>query len=209
MNQKTSPWVQVVVTVLTVLGSIVVAWLTTGAKFEQQLNGSHEAVVKLRENMDRLQTDVEGLREDVTRARESVKPIDELLRSVHLQSRWRILYEHDRDGVKLSGSLEDLITAVRQGLPVRVRISGSEGPLAFDADWAWISGSTVYAQNTRQIAVGDDDRGNVVHQENAYHFFLLVSSTGMSHVARWSVGEHANRGGELRRYAAAWFAPLP
>ncbi|NNF06144.1 MAG: hypothetical protein HKN21_05235 [Candidatus Eisenbacteria bacterium] len=68
------------------------------------------------------------------------------VRPVPVNPTWVSVYEHDAEGVTLSGSKEALIEAVRAGQPIRVYWAGRRVEHATDAGFLTILQGEVFAQ---------------------------------------------------------------
>jgi hypothetical protein len=122
---------------------------------------------------------------------------------------WTVVYAHDVDGTRTDGNLDQLIQLVEDGYPIRFAMLESYGTAVADAQWVYVRNGTVYAENTANISDGfQDDR--LIFQDDAYHWYVTVSTKGDRDMSRWKVGEHAPGGpGHTRdRISLRWFAEL-
>ena len=122
---------------------------------------------------------------------------------------WTMLYAHDANCNATGGDLTKLIEAVGRGHPVRF-LSNEAGEVAVaDAQWVYVRNTIVFAENTANVSAGFlGDR--LVFQEDAFHWFVAVSTRGDRDMSRWKVGEHTPGGpGHTHdRVALQWFAEL-
>lgn len=78
-EKSSSGLVQVAMTLITVAGSLGVAWITTGAKFESELNKSQETVNALRQQVEQFNSTIKPTIESLTKQQdEANKKITEL-----------------------------------------------------------------------------------------------------------------------------------
>jgi hypothetical protein len=77
-----------------------------------------------------------------------------------------------------------------------------------DAQWVFVDGNTVHATNIDQISLTKDAVGNYKYFEDAYHYYVLVNSTGFHHAARiYLDGRKGHITDSKRRIA--WFGLVP
>jgi chromosome segregation ATPase len=78
-GNTSSGLVQVAIALIGVVGSLGVAWITTGTKFESELSRSQETIVSLRQQVDQLNSTFKPTIESLTRQQdEANKKIGEL-----------------------------------------------------------------------------------------------------------------------------------
>ena len=121
-------------------------------------------------------------------------------------SSWKLVYENNKDGEVITGSVDDLIEAIKNGKELRVVTYNDEKQTAYAtiAENIWINNGMVYFQNTSHISVeykGDD----LNFQNNAYHWYIIINTKGVRNMSRWYVGEHTPKGNSSDRVAAKWF----
>jgi chromosome segregation ATPase len=84
-EKSSSGFVQVAMTLITVAGSLGVAWITTGAKFESELNKNQETVNSLRQQVEQLNSTVkptiESLAKQQNEANKRISDLSELLKA--------------------------------------------------------------------------------------------------------------------------------
>lgn len=85
VEKSSSGLLQVVIALIGVAGSLGVAWITTGAKFESELNKSQETISSLRLQVDQLNSTLKPTVESLTRRQEEanrkISELSELLKA--------------------------------------------------------------------------------------------------------------------------------
>ncbi|CCN83423.1 putative Carbohydrate-binding family V/XII protein [Vibrio nigripulchritudo SFn27] len=117
---------------------------------------------------------------------------------------WTLAYHHDKHGNALKGQLCQLVDAVEAGQEVRVLQDSGSSKALTTAEYVYTKGGKVFAELTSNISAsfhGD----KLHHQQNAYHWFATVDTSGYRHMARWNVGEHVNRGYNSDQVEIKWF----
>jgi hypothetical protein len=120
----------------------------------------------------------------------------------------KLLYSHDKNGIKISGEIESLIKAIHDGSSSRILLDDENGvQLATNAETLWIRKGIVYAQNSSHISVQFDKKDILKFKDDSYHWFIIVSSIGDRDMIRWKVGEHtlAATGHTHDKVAIKWF----
>jgi|GEM_PF-76650 len=120
-------------------------------------------------------------------------------------SPWKLVYAHDADGKRVSGDLNQLAEAVRQGQPVRFLIdfAGSH-EYSLDAQHLWLKNGVVYAQNTSQLSV--EFKGDVLAlRKKGYQSAIAASTNGDLEIARFRLGKHKPKGRLFHKVAMRWF----
>lgn len=98
---------------------------------------------------------------------------------------WTLLFEHDENGNRIEGNIEDLIEAVVKGYPIRLRIHHSENNIqVMDVPLLSIENGVVHASDIYQISKTRDKSGNYVYQNKSYHYYLIANSKGHFHAKR-------------------------
>lgn len=122
---------------------------------------------------------------------------------------WKLLYEHDSDGVPITGKVDDLIEAVGKAYPIKIKIYRSSDRFEMmDAQWVFVDSKTVHASNIDQISTTKDQNGNYSFIQDAYHYYVIVSSTGRHHATRINIdGRQRNSTDDKRRMA--WYGLVP
>src|SRR5690606_6513320 len=68
-------------------------------------------------------------------------------------SGWKLLYEHDENGVPLTGNVEHLIDTVSKGSPIRIRVHHPNKTFqVMDAPLLSVENGIVYASDIDQIS---------------------------------------------------------
>ncbi|MFN6943320.1 MAG: hypothetical protein ACK4ND_00120 [Cytophagaceae bacterium] len=122
----------------------------------------------------------------------------------HSRDNWELVFEHDQQGKPISGSIEKLAEAVRNGKEVRVMAYNKELEYIANAEHLWIKNGIVYMQNSSHISVifqGDQ----LLFQDNAYHWYFIMNTNGERIMSRWLIGEHTPKGNNSDKTAAKWF----
>ena len=117
---------------------------------------------------------------------------------------WTKVFEHDANGVAVTGEKQALITGVLKGAEVRIHVTS----------WSY-GGYTIGVQNVRAI------QGNICAQsllaisrngwqafkQNAYWGFHIICTTGHVHTSRWYVGQHSqlSSGKTKRKKGIIWY----
>lgn len=130
---------------------------------------------------------------------------------------WELLLEHDENGKQIEGSkgsVDQLIKAVQEGYPIKIRFDRSDGYFeVMDAQWLFVDmkKKLVHASNTSQVSIHKDATGNFVVPEKPYHYYVTVNNLGNHHARRvYVVGEEEHpkpSSPETRRMA--WIGLLP
>lgn len=79
-EKSSSGLLQVVIALIGVAGSLGVAWLTTGAKFESELNISKETVNSLRQQIDQFKPTIDSLGGKQDEADKKINELSKLLK---------------------------------------------------------------------------------------------------------------------------------
>jgi len=114
---------------------------------------------------------------------------------------WEHVYTHDGNGKGLKGALKDLVAAVQSGRRIRFQIPGINHYTA-EADNLSVRNGHVTAQALKHISQASLEK----FQDNAYWWWLMLSSTGTVRMTRYNVGEFVNRGNTKNQYSIIWFA---
>lgn len=118
---------------------------------------------------------------------------------------WQLIYAHDAKGEQITGEINSLIHAIRQGCQVRLVIKfAEEYEYVMEAQSLWIKNETVYAQNTNQVGVRFQ-RNQLLFPDEASHYMINVSTQGNFDVSRWLVGKHKSLGDVSHKVAIDWF----
>lgn len=114
---------------------------------------------------------------------------------------WESLYSHDSNGRATKGSLNNLIMAVQSGRRIRFQFPNLAHYTA-EADNLSIRKGHVTAQALKHVSKASLEK----FQDNAYWYWLMVSTTGTVRATRYNVGEHVFRGNSKDKWAVNWFA---
>lgn len=82
-GSTSTPLVQVLIALIGVIGSMGVAWITTGAKFDEQLKTNADQVSSLKEGVTQFGTEFKGLVRERT---EATRQLDDSLRALRMLS---------------------------------------------------------------------------------------------------------------------------
>lgn len=118
-------------------------------------------------------------RNDEIRSKESSNDISDSITS------WKLLFEHDENGIPLNGNVDQLIEAVINGYAIRIRVHHPDGVIqVMDAPLVSVDHGVVYASDIDQISKTRDINGNYIYQEKTYHYYVIAGSNGHFHAKR-------------------------
>ena len=113
---------------------------------------------------------------------------------------WKEVFLHDASGTTLSGSRLALTSALLSGHRVRFQIPEWNYYTA-EADSLSVRNGHVTAQALKHVS----KNGLTGFQNDAYWYWLMVSSTGTVRATRYNVGEHKHRGDSTNKVKVKWF----
>lgn len=113
---------------------------------------------------------------------------------------WEEVFSHDANGRELSGSRKLLTSAVLSGHRVRFQIPTWRHYTA-EADNLSIRNGHVTAQALKHVS----KKSLAEFQNDAYWYWLMVSTTGSVRATRYNVGEHKHRSNSLNKVEVKWF----
>lgn len=113
-------------------------------------------------------------------------------------SPWKLALHNDANGNVLSGSKYSLMAAVLSGARVRVIIGTS---YSTEADNVHVFGNHVFAQLLQHVSKASWDR----FQDNAYWWWVFVSSNGVMQTTRYNVGSNYHRGTNSQKTSIKWY----
>ena len=113
---------------------------------------------------------------------------------------WQEVFSHDASGTQLSGARQALTSALMSGHRVRFQIPTWNYYTA-EADNLSVRNGHVTAQALKHVS----KKGLTGFQNDAYWFWLMVSTTGTVRATRYSVGEHKHRGDSTYKLEVKWF----
>ena len=113
---------------------------------------------------------------------------------------WKEVFTHDSKGASLSGSRQALTSALMAGHRVRFQIPKWNYYTA-EADNLSLLNSHVTVQALKHVS----RKGLTGFQDDAYWYWLMVSTTGTVRATRYNVGEHKHRGDSTYKLAVKWF----
>lgn len=116
---------------------------------------------------------------------------------------WREVFSHDAKGTQLSGSLELLTSALLSGHRVRFQIPTWNYYTA-EADNLSVRKGHVTAQELKHVSKSS----LTGFQNDAYWYWLMVSTTGTVRATRYNVGEHKHRGDSTDKVMVKWFVDI-
>ena len=111
---------------------------------------------------------------------------------------WQQALHNDASGNALSGSKYSLMAAVLSGARVRVVIGTSYNT---EADNVHVHGGQVYAQLLQSVSKASWDK----FQDNAYWWWVIVSTSGVMQMTRYNVGSNTHRGTNSRKTNVRWY----
>jgi len=110
---------------------------------------------------------------------------------------WKLAYHHDGDGNAVSGLKYSLISAVLSGARARVVIGKS---YSTEADNVQVHGSHVFAQLLQHVSKASWDK----FQDNAYWWWVMVSTDGVMQMTTNDVGSNTHRGTNSLKRSIKW-----
>ena len=113
---------------------------------------------------------------------------------------WKEVFHHDANGTPLSGSRLSLTSALLSGHRVRFQIPEWNYYTA-EADSLSVRNGHVTAQALKHVSKA----GLTGFQNDAYWYWLMVSTTGTVRATRYNVGEHKHRGDSTNKVKVKWF----
>jgi len=113
-------------------------------------------------------------------------------------SPWQLAFHNDASGNVLSGSKASLVSAVLSGARVRVVIGTS---YSAEADNVNAYSNQVFAQLLQHVSKASWDK----FQNNAYWWWVIVSTDGLMQMTRYSVGSNTHRGTNSRKTNIKWY----
>ena len=113
---------------------------------------------------------------------------------------WKEVFLHDARGKRLSGSRQALTSALLSGHRVRFQIPGWNYYTA-EADNLSVRNGHVTAQAIKHVSKA----GLTGFHNDAYWYWLMVSTTGTVRATRYNVGEHKHRGDSTYKLKVKWF----
>ena len=114
---------------------------------------------------------------------------------------WQLAYSHDIDGNSVKGWKYSLVSAVLSGARVRVVIGTG---YSTEADNVHVHGGHVFAQLLQHVSKASWDR----FQDDAYWWWVMVSTNGIMEMTRYNVGSHRHRGTNRVRRSIEWYVQL-
>jgi len=129
----------------------------------------------------------------------SLQEVGEKFQSCSL--RWQLAYYHDSEGIAMEGSKYSLVSAVLSGARVRVVIGTS---YSTEVDSMFLLDDNVFAQLLQSVSKASWD----TFQNNAYWFWMIVSTNGLRQMTRYNVGAHVHRGTNTDRVSIKWYVKL-
>lgn len=111
---------------------------------------------------------------------------------------WLLAYHHDGSGNAVSGWKYSLISAVLSGARIRVVIGKS---YSTEADNVHVHGNHVFAQLLQHVSKASWDK----FQNNAYWWWVIVSTSGVMQMTRYNVGSNTHRGTNSIKTSIKWY----
>jgi uncharacterized protein DUF4062 len=122
---------------------------------------------------------------------------------------WKLLFEHDENGIPMEGNVERLIEAVVRGYPIRIRVHHPDKVIqVMDSPLLSVENGIVHASDIDQISKTRDSSGNYIYQEKAYHYYVIASSNGNFHAKRIFFDGRERNTTNSRRHMA-WIGLVP
>jgi len=114
---------------------------------------------------------------------------------------WQLAYAHDSEGIAMEGSKYSLVSAVLTGARVRVVIGTS---YSAEVDSMFLLDDNVFAQLLQSVSKASWD----TFQDDAYWWWIIVSTNGLRQMTRYNVGAHVHRGTNTDRISMKWYVKL-
>lgn len=114
---------------------------------------------------------------------------------------WQLAYHHDGSGRAESGWKYSLISAVLSGARIRVVIGES---YSTEADNVHAHGSHVFAQLLQHVSKASWNK----FQDNAYWWWVIVSTNGVMQMTRYNVGSNTHRGTNNLKRSIKWYVQI-
>ncbi|XP_061188254.1 uncharacterized protein LOC133196360 [Saccostrea echinata] len=115
--------------------------------------------------------------------------------------KWTTILKTGKNGEEIYGKKRNLVDHIMTGSDIRFSLD--DGSYVSSIQSASLSGDeNVCVQALFHVS----KNGPFNFQSNAYWWFLMVCTTGNTHMSRWSVGAHVDRGQTKTTYAVTWFA---
>ena len=111
---------------------------------------------------------------------------------------WELAYHHDENGNAIAGWKYGLISAVLSGARVRV-VTGTS--YSTETDNVHVHAGNVFAQLLQHVSKASWDK----FQNNAYWWWVFVSTNGLMQMTRYSVGSNTHRGTNSRKTSVKWY----
>jgi len=111
---------------------------------------------------------------------------------------WQLAYRHESNGCSKEGSKYSLISAISSGARVRVVLGTS---YSAEVDKAWVHNGDVFAQLLHHVSKSSWNR----FQDDAYWFWMIVSTDGLVQRTRYNVGSNVHRGTDSERKSIKWY----
>lgn len=122
---------------------------------------------------------------------------------------WTKIYENDSQGRSVFGNYDELVDIVRKGADIKVAYSkgGSEGYTTCSYVFVTVPANDfVVCENTDAISVKGLSPEQFGFIDDAYHWYVLFSTSGQMAMSRWSVGEHIDKNQNIDNVNVIWFA---
>lgn len=113
---------------------------------------------------------------------------------------WKHIHTHDSSGRSVHGLRSTLISAIQSGSRVRFQVPAWNYYSA-EADNLSVRNGHVTAQVLKHVSKASLEK----FQDNAYWWWLMVSTTGSARATRYNVGSHVHRGNSLYKLEVKWF----
>ncbi|KAL9988104.1 hypothetical protein ACROYT_G002509 [Oculina patagonica] len=111
---------------------------------------------------------------------------------------WQLAYHHDENGNTVAGWKYSLVSAVLSGARVRVVMGTS---YSTEADNVHVNGDQVSAQFLQHVSKASWDK----FQDNAYWWWVIVSTNGVRQMTRYNVGSSTHRGTNTDKTSIKWY----
>jgi len=119
----------------------------------------------------------------------------------HCSLQWELAYHHDSKGCAKEGRKYSLLSAVLSGARVRVVIGKD---YATEMDTAWVHNDNVFAQLLQHVSKASWYE----FQDDAYWFWMIVSTDGLTQRTRYNVGSNVHRGSDNEFNSIKWYVKL-
>ncbi len=122
------------------------------------------------------------------------------------QAGWATVFENNEQVKTAAGNKASIVDAVQRGADVNISIDTQNTALFAPCDWTYARAGQVACLNTQHISIKNSEAGlSFGFQNDPYHWFIIVNTSGQRDVRRWNVGEHKSRGQMKDNVGIRWW----